>query len=46
MTTEWFGPLKPYAIETWPEARLISADGMKNGLTLRGPRSFRISEVS
>ena len=46
VTTEWFGPLKPYSIETWPEARLISADGMKNGLTRRGPRSFRMSEVS
>ena len=46
VTTEWFGPLKPYLIETWPEARLISAEGMKNGLTRRGPRSFRTSEVS
>jgi hypothetical protein len=26
VTTAWFGPLKPYAIETWPETRLISAD--------------------
>jgi hypothetical protein len=31
VTTEWFGPLKPYLIETWPEARLISAEGMKKG---------------
>src|SRR4051794_21750227 len=31
VTAEWFGPLKPYLIETWPDARLISADGMKNG---------------
>ena len=31
VTTEWFGPLKPYLMETCPEARLISADGMKNG---------------
>src|SRR5262249_61219888 len=46
VTTEWFGPLKPYLIETWPEARLISAEGMKNGLTRRGPRSFRMSDVS
>src|SRR5688572_14474388 len=42
VTTEWFGPLKPYLIETWPEARLIKADGMKNGLTRRGPRSFNM----
>ncbi len=46
VTTAWFGPLKPYLIETWPEARLISADGMKNGLTRRGPRSFSVSDVS
>ena len=31
VTTEWLGPLKPYLMDTWPEARLISADGMKNG---------------
>ena len=31
VTTAWFGPLKPYLIDRWPEARLISADGMKNG---------------
>ena len=29
-----------------PEARLISADGMKNGDTRRGPRSFRVIAVS
>ena len=46
MTTAWFGPLKPYLIETWPQARLISAEGMKNGLTRRGPRFSRISVVS
>ena len=28
---EWFGPLKPYLIETLPDARLISDAGMKNG---------------
>ena len=33
VTTAWFGPLKPYRIETWPEARLIRHAGMKNGLT-------------
>jgi hypothetical protein len=31
VTAEWFGPLKPYLIDRWPEPRLISADGMKNG---------------
>src|SRR5262249_61655525 len=46
VTTEWLGPLEPYLIETWPEARLVSAGGMKNGLTRRGPRSFRMSDVS
>ena len=39
VTTEWLGPLKPWRIETWPDARLIRADGMKNGLTRRGPFS-------
>ena len=29
------GPLKPYLMETCPAARLISADGMKNGLMRR-----------
>ena len=46
VTTEWFGPLKPYRIETWPEASLISADGMKNGETRRGPRSCRTIDPS
>jgi hypothetical protein len=31
VTAEWFGPLNPYLMETWPEARLISALGMKKG---------------
>src|SRR5947208_13545307 len=26
-----FGPLAPNRIDTWPEARLMMADGMKNG---------------
>ncbi len=39
VTTAWFGPLKPYLIETWPETRLIKRPGMKNGLTRRGPLS-------
>ena len=39
VTTEWFGPLKPYLIDTWPEIRLINAPGTKNGLTRRGPFS-------
>src|SRR5215475_5980155 len=32
-----FGPFAPYRIETWPEARLTIADGMKNGEILLGP---------
>ena len=32
-----FGPLAPARIETQPEARLTIAEGMKNGLTRRGP---------
>src|SRR5215471_4829306 len=31
VTALWLGPLKPYLMENWPEARLISAEGMKNG---------------
>src|SRR5271168_4788747 len=31
VTAEWFGPLKPYLMEKLPDARLISAEGMKNG---------------
>ena len=34
-----FGPLAPKRIETWPAARLMMADGMKNGEILRGPPS-------
>ena len=34
-----FGPLAPNRIETWPAARLMIADGMKNGEILRGPPS-------
>ena len=32
-----FGPFAPNRIDTWPAARLMMADGMKNGETLRGP---------
>ena len=32
-----FGPLAPNRIDTWPAARLMMADGMKNGEILRGP---------
>ena len=39
VTTEWFGPLKPYLIETWPDARLIKQEGIKKGVTRRGPCS-------
>ena len=34
-----FGPLAPNRIDTWPAARLMMADGMKNGEILRGPPS-------
>ena len=34
-----FGPLAPNRIETWPAARLMIAEGMKNGEILRGPPS-------
>ena len=44
VTTAWFGPLKPYLIETLPEIRLINAPGIKNGDTRRGPLS-RISNA-
>ena len=46
VTTEWFGPLKPYLIETWPEARLISAEGMKNGDSRRALPSCTRIEAS
>ena len=42
VTTAWFGPLKPYLIETLPEAKLIRLDGMKNGLMRRGPLSCSV----
>src|SRR5262245_10037695 len=32
-----FGPFAPKRIDTWPAARLMMADGMKNGEILRGP---------
>ncbi len=31
VTTEWLGPLKPYLIDRLPDARLLRAEGMKNG---------------
>src|ERR1043166_628943 len=39
-----FGPLALCRIDTWPEARLTIADGMKNGETRTGPpsRSFLV----
>ena len=46
VTTEWFGPRKPKRMETCPEARLIRAEGMKNGLILRGPLSRNRREAS
>src|SRR6185295_9361860 len=39
VTTAWFGPLKPYLIEICPEARLISALGMKKG---HAPRALLV----
>ena len=42
VTTAWLGPRNPYRIETWPAARLIRQDGMKNGLSRRGPFSAMI----
>jgi hypothetical protein len=38
--------LKPWRIETWPLTRLIRAEGMKNGLTRRGPFSCSSMAVS
>ena len=46
VTTEWFGPLKPNRIDTWPLTRLIRLAGMKNGLTRRGPRCSSSTAVS
>ena len=39
-----FGPLAPKRIETWPAARLMIAEGMKNGEILRGP-AFEVGAV-
>src|SRR5262249_12273640 len=33
------GPLAPNRIDTWPAARLMMAEGMKNGEIFRGPPS-------
>src|SRR5262245_46825311 len=46
VTTAWLGPLRPCAIDTYPDARLISRPGMKNGETRRGPLSFSTTAVS
>src|SRR5262245_2531448 len=46
VTTAWLGPLRPCAIDTYPDARLISRPGMKNGETRRGPLSFSTIAVS
>ncbi len=46
VTTEWFGPLNPNRICTWPEIRLINAPGIKNGDTRRTPRSLITTAVS
>ena len=39
VTTEEFGPLSLYRMESWPEAMLTISDGMKNGEIRLGPRS-------
>jgi hypothetical protein len=36
-----FGPLAPSRIDTCPAARLMMAEGMKNGEIFRGPPSIR-----
>jgi hypothetical protein len=46
VTTAWFGPRKPYFMETCPEARLIRQDGIKKGETRLGPFFDRVREVS
>jgi hypothetical protein len=46
VTAEWFGPLNPYLMETWPEARLISALGMKKGERRRALPAPTCSEAS
>ena len=39
----WLGPRVPKRIETWPDARLMIADGMKKGEILRGPPAMYCS---
>ena len=46
VTTAWFGPRKPYLMESWPETRLIRVAGMKKGLSRRGPRSLTVMAPS
>ena len=46
VTTEWFGPFSPWAIDTCPEARLMIRPGMKNGEILRGPLACKVTEAS
>ena len=40
-TTDKFGPLKLFFIDTCPEAKLIKQEGIKKGLSLLGPFSFK-----
>ncbi len=40
-----FGPLAPFRIEIWPDAMLAIRPGMKNGDTLRAPRSRHMSSM-
>ena len=46
VTTAWLGPLNPWRIDTCPDARLIRAEGMKNGLIRLGPLSRRRIDAS
>ena len=45
-TGDRFGPLSPQRSAICPGARLMMMAGMKNGLTLRTPRSMRVLWVS
>ena len=42
VTTVRFGPRRPNMMLTWPLAMFAISMGMKNGLTLSGPRSSNV----
>ena len=46
VTTEWFGPLRLFAMETCPLNKLMSLPGMKNGEIRRGPFMCRVIDAS